>query len=400
MVGRQNKAPLNKFPLWRYILIVVLVILAFIYALPNIFGESPAVQVSPKEGKPVTSQLVQVIRSTLKTNQIQYSGFTVKKYSLGMRFKNTVAQMKAQDVLKSKLGDKATVAISLAPNAPKWLLAIGAFPMRQGLDLRGGLYFLIDVDMHSVITNNLNNFASQLRTALRKQVIRYSGITVDKKKTDIQIQFRSSATLKKAEDYIQSNYPDLTVTQMDKSQTVNSKLKNVLHKVTNTKKIKKTRTQNLTLLIKLSKTEANQIRTYAVGQTVEVLRNRVDQLGVAEASVAQQGKNRVAIQLPGIQDAAHAKDILGGTATVKVMMVNEQADLQNAINTRRNSRTKSGYHHKKRTDTKYFFIPKLVCDSSCNNQKWRNKNTINIQNPLQLDSRSMQVFLNNRQNSH
>ncbi len=303
MFKAKNATVLNQFPKWKYVMIIVLVILGVLYALPNIFGESPAVQISPKGGNPITIQAERQVLLALKQAHIAFLGKTSRKYTMQLRFANTDLQMQAQDAIKSALGAQYTVAINLASNTPKWLRDIGAFPMKYGLDLRGGMYFLLDIDMQTVVHNTLQNDAVQLRDRLRKADIRYTGIIT--KSGKMRIAFRDQAAEQKGRAYIHKHYPDLVVAKIAKKP--------------------------LQLSVTLSDEAIKQAKKYAVQQTVQVMRNRVNELGVAEASVAQQGLDRVVIELPGVQDAAKAKEVIGGTATLKLMMVNGAVDLRSAV---------------------------------------------------------------------
>lgn len=306
MFAAKNSVPINRFPTWKYIMIVVVLILAVIYALPNIYGESPAVQVSPKGGKEISPALMQQVTQTLQSQNIAYQSLIQNPSNIEMHFTSTDLQMRAQEALQANLGNDYNVAINLAPNTPHWLTALGANPMKWGLDLRGGMYFLLDVDMQTVIDNNLQTYAGQLRTDLQQQNIRYAGITVQKNQ-GIALLFRDQAVLNSAQSYINSHYAGALVLTTQPSQP-------------------------LTLFANLASQQVTQIERDAVSQVVQVMRNRVNELGVAEASVAQQGLDRVVIELPGVQDAARAKEIIGGTATLKVMLVNEEADPAAAVN--------------------------------------------------------------------
>ncbi len=303
MFNAKNATVLNQFPKWKYVMIIVLIILALIYALPNIFGESPAVQISPKGGKVLTVQDRQQTLSVLKNAHIEYLGKSSTRYTLQLRFANTDLQMQAQEVIKSALGTGYTVAINLAPNTPKWLRNIGAFPMKYGLDLRGGMYFLLDIDMQTVVHNTLQNDAVQLRDALRKADIRYTGVVA--KGTQLTVAFRDQSAKTAGREYIEKHYPNLVLTQQAHHP--------------------------LEISATMSAAAVKQTKQYAVQQTVQVMRNRVNELGVAEASVAQQGLDRVVIELPGVQDAAKAKEVIGGTATLKLMMVNDSVDIRSAV---------------------------------------------------------------------
>src|SRR3990167_7941572 len=216
--SRATAAPLNRYSPWRYIFIIVLVVLALVYALPNIYGESPAVQISPKDGKPITVTMMQDINSILSEHHLTSLGTTQSQYDALMRFSNTQTQMQAQDVLQDSLGKKFVVAMNLAPNTPQWLRALGAYPMKYGLDLRGGMYFLLDVDMQVVVDNHLQNYASQLRDSLRQQDLRYSDINVNKNQESILVEFRQAGTATQAHQYIQKNFPGLMVNQISVPQ--------------------------------------------------------------------------------------------------------------------------------------------------------------------------------------
>ena len=303
MFTQKPLAPLNKFPLWKYLLIIAIIVLAIIYALPNLYGDSYAVQVSPKDGQAVTSSLVGQIKAALASDKLTYQRINVKEYNVQMTFSNTNVQAKAQEVLQAALGKEYIVAINLAPNAPAWLLDIGGEPMRLGLDLRGGMYFLLNVDTQSVLTNKLSNYAVELRQDLRQKDLRYAGITVNKSE-QIVMRFRSQDVFGAAKKYVTKSFPGLVLSTDEGS---------------------------LKLVGALSTEAKKEAEDFAVQQTIQVMRNRVNELGVAEASVARQGRNRVVIELPGVQDAAKAKAIIGGTSTLKVLLVNQKADVANAV---------------------------------------------------------------------
>lgn len=307
MFSKQHKAPVNKYPLWRYILIIVLVLVALLFALPNYFGENPAVQISPKGGHAITMATVNQVSQALKSHGLDYLGRNVAKYTAEYRFTGTSEQMKAQNLLQQTLGKDYTVAINLAPNTPKWLSSIGGHPMKLGLDLRGGMYFLLDVDMQTAINTKLHNLSAELRNQLRHRDIRYSGIRLQKEDSYIVVDFRDAAVASTAANYIRQHYPNVDV------QTI--------HQVKRAPQ----------LHISLTKENVQDLKNNAVKQTVDVMRNRVDELGVGGARVQREGMSRVVVELPGLQDAARAKSIIGGTATLKVQMVNTKADIGAAL---------------------------------------------------------------------
>ena len=305
----RQKVPSNRFPMWKYILVLVIVILAILYTLPNIFGDSPSLQISPKDGGKLNSILISKVENSLTKSNITYTIAQKKDFLLQLKFKSVSDQIRAKTLLVDAYGKKLTIALMLAPNTPNWLKSIGANPMNLGLDLRGGMHFVLEADVGVAIKNNLNNYAQEIRNKLRESNIRYSA--VDIKNNYLNIEFRGSneAKLSQAEQIIEKNYPSLTIAQKSYSQN------------------------NVWSIKFLLKKEAlKSIKDSAVDQVVQVMRNRVNELGVAEASVAKAGNNRVIIELPGLQDAARAKQILGGTATVNFQLVNTKADIQSAIN--------------------------------------------------------------------
>lgn len=302
MLG-QHKAPMNRYGIWRYILIILITVFGILYALPNYFGENPAVQISAQNGAVMTAAVVNKVEQSLKSNHVDFQSVTKSKYNVLIKFANTSDQMKGQDAVVGALGKNYVVALNFAPNTPHWLEAIGSYPMKYGLDLRGGMYFLLDIDMQSVLHNQLENYASTFRKELRQKHIRYSGVKV--KGEQVQLSFRSADYMAQARTYIKDVDPALIVSQPK---------------------------THLQLNVSVDPQMLKQTQQYALQQTIQVMRNRVNELGVGDASVSQQGLDRVVIELPGLQDAARAKQIIGGTATLKVMLVNEKADIQNALN--------------------------------------------------------------------
>ncbi len=284
----------NHTPRWLWGLILVLFVLAVIYALPNLYGESPAVQISSKDGSAVTFGLVDQVTALLNAAKIPVKTATADANNLTLRFNNTDDQMAAEEALKPGLTNYI-LAVNLSPNTPKWLSSLGAAPMKLGLDLQGGMYFLLDLDMQAVIQNRLQNDATGLMNDLRVADIHYTNINVVTGE-GIVIGFANSSDLQNAQTLIAKNDPDLNATVDAKS---------------------------LSLTADLSAPALKVLQDNAVDQTLQVMRNRVNELGVAEASVAKQSDNRIVIELPGVQDATQAQSIIGGTATLKAMMVND-----------------------------------------------------------------------------
>ncbi len=302
-----GQAPLNQYPLWRNLLIVFFIIIAVLYSLPNAFGETPSIQLSPKNSSELTEQTVQKTKDILLQNNIKYHDLEVDKYNISMLFDSVNEQTKAQTELSDIFGNDMTVALNLSPNTPDWLRAIGASPMNYGLDLRGGMYFVLEADTDTAIKNNLDNFASEIRTQLREENIRYSGVDVVSGKVVIEFNNRSQDVIDNAESYLKSHFPQLLITTKNEKGAEQ-------------------------ISLALNNQEVDQIRDSALTQVVEVMRNRVNELGVAEASVTKSNNNRVIIELPGVQDSARAKQILGGTATVQFQLVNQDASIQSAEN--------------------------------------------------------------------
>lgn len=294
----------NKYPLWKNISLIVIALVALLYAIPNLYSEDPAVQISSQSTIDVP-QLNQQVQSTLKEAGIDYSSIINNSDGVEIRFKSTDTQLLAHDLLKNNLDPEYTVALNLAAATPAWLSRIGAEPMKQGLDLRGGVHFLLEVDVDSVITRRYEGMLKNIGLDLREAGIRYNGIRYMNTK-GIELRFRDADTMSQAVNELHEKFSDL-----------------VLNKETATN----------TLQITLSPTELNTIRQNTIDQTMGILRNRVNELGVGEAVVQQQGATRIAVDLPGIQDAARAQQILGGTATLQFYLVDQDNDAEVAKQT-------------------------------------------------------------------
>jgi preprotein translocase subunit SecD len=301
---------MNRYPLWKYVLIGSVLLIALLYTLPNFFGEVPAVQVSPVRATLKADEaLLARVRDTLRENKIVPDGMFLDPTSVKARFDDTDTQLRAKDVLQKALGDDYVVALNLLSDNPGWLKAIGALPMYLGLDLRGGVHFLLQVDMKGALQKRMDAYVNDIRSGLRDKRIQYSGVV--REGQSLVVRFRDAATRDKALDELQRTMPDLDLRVGDESGDFR--------------------------LVGTLKPEA-QRRTadFALQQNITTLRNRVNELGVAEPIIQQQGSDRVVVQLPGVQDTAKAKEILGRTATLEIRMVEEDkmdpATLQAAMN--------------------------------------------------------------------
>jgi preprotein translocase subunit SecD len=294
----------NRFPTWKYILIAVVILAAFLYTVPNFFGESPAVQVSSaKSTIKVDTALMSRVEDILKKAAVPYTGAQVDATGVRVRLADADTQLKAKDLIDRALNpDPAdpqyTVALNLLPASPAWLTAIHALPMYLGLDLRGGVHFLLQIDMQAAVTKRIENLAADVRGQLREKNVRHGGVA--REGQTIRVRFRDAATREAARGAILSNIPDLAVVERDDGQ-------------------------DLLLVASLRPEVQKRVQESAVQQNIGTLHKRVNELGVAEPVIQQQGADRIVVQLPGVQDIARAKEILGRTATLEVRLVDEQA---------------------------------------------------------------------------
>jgi preprotein translocase subunit SecD len=293
----------NRYPTWGYALIAFAIVAAFLYTLPNFFGESPAVQVSSgKATVKVDSGVMSRVEGILSKENILYTGAILDQTSVRVRFADPDTQLKARDVIDRALNPDSTnpsyiVALNLLPASPNWLTAIRALPMYLGLDLRGGVHFLLQVDMQAALSKRLESLAADARTQLREKNIRHGGIA--REGQTLRVRFRDAATRDKARGALLDGFPDLVFTERDDGQDF--------------------------LLVAALKPEAvKRTQEYALRQNITTLHNRINELGVAEPVIQQQGAERVVVQLPGVQDTAKAKDILGRTASLEIRMVAEE----------------------------------------------------------------------------
>lgn len=292
---------LNQNSFFKVLIVLFMVLMCGLYALPNLYGEDNAVQISGSRNATVTAALETRITTALADQNIPIKSVEFANEQLLIRLPDSDSQLKARDFLDRELGTDYVVAMNLAPDTPEWLEGLGGTPMKLGLDLRGGVHFLMEVDMNEAISKSLEDAESDFRTALREEKLRYRSVNV--RDGFIDIQFRDEETLDKAEFFLENRNRDLTYQEMD----------------------------DLVLRARFSELKLAEIRDYAVKQNITIIRNRVNQLGVAEPVVQKQGAERIVVQLPGIQDTAQAKEILNATATLEFRMVDQDNDVRDAI---------------------------------------------------------------------
>lgn len=301
---------MNRYSLWKYLLILFVVGMGVLYALPNIYGKDPALQVSAARSAEISELTEFQVSNALEEASISYKSMSLVGESLVIRFNDEETQLKAQSVVKNSLGRNYVVAINLAPATPDWLASFGAEPMFLGLDLRGGVHFLMEVDMEAAISKADEAYMSDLRSQMRENKIRYKTITRNKNGAGILIRFKDGNERDSGEDLIDKNFPDLDITVQDSN------------------------TGEAQLVVAMQEQIVLETQRLALQQNITTLRKRVNELGVAEPVIQQQGLNRVVVQLPGVQDTAKAKNILGATATLEFRLVDEDHDPQDAVDGR------------------------------------------------------------------
>ena len=285
----------NRYPVWVNLLILTVLAFGIIYSLPNFYGEDPSVQLSPSRNAKIDQGIQDQIKKLLGDNGLKVKASELNDKRILVRFNDTDTQIKAEELLKSNMGDNYSVALNLAPSTPAWLRAINAKPMYLGLDLRGGVHFMLQVDMDAAVSQALDRYSEDIRTNLREGKIRY--LSVDRDKSVISVKFQDAQTLAQGRDAIKKELRGLVL--------------NVLE-------------PELTIEARMSEPEIREKRKQALAQNIIILRNRVNELGVAEPVIQQQGEDRIVVQLPGVQDTARAKEILGATATLEFRLVDSE----------------------------------------------------------------------------
>jgi len=305
---------MNRYPLWKYIVIGIALVFGILYTLPNFFPDVPAVQISSsKTGVKIDTALLDQIENDLKAANVPYRGAELDAVGIKIRLPDLDTQVHAKTVLQQKLGDNYIVALNLLSSSPRWLASVGALPMYLGLDLRGGVYFLLQVDMKGALDKAADRFTTDIRSLMREKKVLYSG--VGREGSNVVLRFKDTAERTRARNEIENAFPDLDVREQDAGSG------------------------ELRLVAGLKPQAQKRISEGAVQQNITILRNRVNELGVAEPIIQQQGPDRVVVQLPGVQDTARAKDILGRTATLEIRMVNDDPS---AIEAARNGQVPFG----------------------------------------------------------
>ncbi|MDP6398493.1 MAG: protein translocase subunit SecD [Arenicellales bacterium] len=295
----------NHTPWWKWLIIAAVILPGAFYALPNLFGDDPGIQLRGARGGSLSAEQLVQVQKVLDDAGLGYGALVLDDSGIRVRFATTDAQLQARDMLEARLPTGYTIALTLLPAAPEWLSSVGALPMYLGLDLRGGVHFLLEVDMASAQRRAEDRYVADLRSTLREAKIRYRGIARDTS-GGITVTLRSVESAEDALKTIREELPGLVVTEGEEGS------ENVLN-------------------ASLVQSEIDQLSQFALEQNITALRNRVDELGVAEPVVQRQGDRRIVVQLPGVQDTARAKRILGRTATLEMMMVDEEHSLEAAL---------------------------------------------------------------------
>ena len=297
---------MNRYPAWKYVIIAFALLFGTLYTVPNFYGESPAVQVSPeRSANPAGLETLKQVEKALADAKLGVEGVFLDGNSVKARFKDTDTQLKARDVLQNAMGSHYIVALNLLSSTPEWLTRMNSRPMFLGLDLRGGVHFLLQIDMKAAMDKTMERYAGDIRRDLRDKKIRFG--QVRRIGTTLEVKFRDKETLQAARSLIEKDMPALLVKAQEEG--------------------------DLKLVVNLRPEELQRIKGDSVKQNITTLHNRVNELGVAEPIIQQQGEDRIVVQLPGVQDTAKAKDILGRTASLEVRLVeDDMTKMQEALN--------------------------------------------------------------------
>ena len=294
---------MNQYPLWKYVLILVVLLVGLLYALPNLYGDDPSVQVSTLRGAELDSALVDSMQLALREGGALPKGVEAGIEQVLFRFHDTEEQLRAVELLRPLLGERLVMALNLAPATPAWLQRFNARPMYLGLDLRGGVHFLLQVDMNAALAQAAERYGTDLRTLLRENRVRYLGVQTSA--DSVRVRFRSMEELEQAQTLVRREFDQLELQVVEGAEPE--------------------------LRGTIGEQEVLEIRRFALQQNITTLRNRVNELGVAEPVIQQQGDSRIVVQLPGVQDTVAAKNILGATATLEYRAVDFRGSVEDAV---------------------------------------------------------------------
>jgi preprotein translocase subunit SecD len=295
---------MNRNPLWKNILLLVVLLVGLLYALPNIFDQDPSIQISASRRAEVTEQTITQIGDALQSAGIEYKAVEKEGERLLVRFRDSESQLLGNDVIAAELGGDYVQALTLSPDIPAWLSALGGEPMYLGLDLRGGIHVLIDVDMETAERQALETYTGNIRTQLRKEKLRY--VKVGQSADAVEVRFHDMTVRDKAREVIEKNFPDLKTDTTDAADS-------------------------FSVLAQMKRTKLKELRKAAISQNITTLRNRVNALGVSEPVIQQQGERRIVVQLPGAQDPARLKEVLGATATLEYRLEDTEHSVEDAL---------------------------------------------------------------------
>lgn len=307
MFQAQQKVITNRYPAWKYLLLVLVTVIGIIYALPNLYGDDPAVQISPAKSVTFTADTQTQVNKILGDANLDVKESVYENGAFLIRFNNAEDQLKAKDLLKKSLGRTAVVALNLAPATPNFLSSLGAQPMYLGLDLRGGVHFLMDVDMEAAVSKAYLRYVDEIKGTLRASKVRY--VSADLEEGELSVKFRDIETMQAGLLALNKQFGD-ELTAIANETTASPMVQ-----------------------LSLSDKSIADTKKFALQQNITTLRNRINELGVAEPVIQQQGERRIVVQLPGVQDTARAKEILGATATLEFRMVEERGDAERAKKT-------------------------------------------------------------------
>lgn len=298
---------MNQYPLWKNLLVVFVVLIGGLYALPNVFDQDPSMEISAQRDSVVDQSTQAQVEKSLQKTGVSAKGVALRDGKLLVRFSSSEDQLKAMDHIAADLGDGYTEALTISPDLPDWLRSLGAEPMYLGLDLRGGIHVLIDVDMESAIEKAVERYYSDIRTQLREKKVRY--VRISREGDVVEVRFDSAEKRDQASEIIGNEFRTLKIDNVDQPD-------------------------EFLVRASLSPSETREVKKFALQQNITTLRNRVNALGVSEPVIQQQGDRRIVVELPGAQDPAKLKEILGATATLEYRLVDTEHSVEDALNGR------------------------------------------------------------------